>query len=230
MGTSANGHKCYSSVKDHPHACGDKYLLVTFTSAMRGSSPRVWGQVCGDTLSTVISEDHPHACGDKLKGCQAQAQHEGSSPRVWGQGICADSLFGRQGIIPTRVGTRPKPAVTDTLNGDHPHACGDKLFAKLVIAPLGGSSPRVWGQASDGVSFDNCNRIIPTRVGTSGFSDPLTSSGRDHPHACGDKYKSTLWRSFGLGSSPRVWGQAMRATVTTAQMRIIPTRVGTRVR
>ena len=29
---------------DHPHACGDKSVLVNFLLFMRGSSPRVWGQ------------------------------------------------------------------------------------------------------------------------------------------------------------------------------------------
>ena len=50
---------------------------------------------------------------------------------------------------------------------------------------------------------------------------------RDHPHAYGDKFSPSLVKTPVLGSSPRVWGQAMRAMVTTAPMRIIPTRMGT---
>ena len=34
---------------------------------------------------------------------------------------------------------------------------------------------------------------------------------------------------FGLGSSPRVWGQVILTTNATCDIRIIPTRVGTRI-
>ena len=71
--------------KDHPHACGDKYLALLVTLLFCGSSPRVWGQGffdgdkekknriiptrVGTSLRTwhgiVIGWDHPHACGDK---------------------------------------------------------------------------------------------------------------------------------------------------------------------
>ena len=32
-------------MKDHPHACGDKYIEFENGIKRRGSSPRVWGQV-----------------------------------------------------------------------------------------------------------------------------------------------------------------------------------------
>ena len=65
-----------------------------------------------------------------------------------------------------RVGTS-LPLASCVLNSeDHPHACGDKSKgAERALAKLG-SSPCVWGQALEGVSFDNCDRIIPMRVGT----------------------------------------------------------------
>ena len=73
------------SLRDHPHACGDKCFSSAMKIAARGSSPCVWGQVSllllllaldgiipmrvgtSDLLRLVlvISEDHPHACGDK---------------------------------------------------------------------------------------------------------------------------------------------------------------------
>ena len=55
----------------------------------------------------------------------------------------------------------------------------------------------------------------------------ISVSSKDHPHACGDKRTIPFVLFLMKGSSPRVWGQAMRATATTAPMRIIPTRVGT---
>ena len=51
---------------------------------------------------------------------------------------------------------------------------------------------------------------------------------RDHPHAYGDKKRITLCMALGLGSSPRVWGQALVKPLCCAGKRIIPTRMGTR--
>ena len=126
VGTSSKilFHEAFKT--DHPHACGDKNIFDIKYYADRGSSPRVWGQVCqacdivcrhgiiptrvGTRDRTqnisVILEDHPHACGDKWKRVQDSNYQIGSSPRVWGQ-VCnnADTRY-KQGIIPTRVGTR----------------------------------------------------------------------------------------------------------------------------
>mgnify|MGYP007049190347 CR=1 FL=1 len=105
VGTSANGYKCCSPVKDHPHACGDKYVQLLAKICAVGSSPRVWGQASfayifppfNGIIPTRVGtrlifnkienklEDHPHACGDKRKALRRQASRLGSSPRVWGQ-------------------------------------------------------------------------------------------------------------------------------------------------
>ena len=75
------------TVKDHPHACGDKLLNSGKMSQAQGSSPCVWGQeqciICCSTVYRIIPmrvgtstvtvllrtylRDHPHACGDKTK-------------------------------------------------------------------------------------------------------------------------------------------------------------------
>ena len=105
VGTS---NTCGNFVKirqDHPHACGDKTLGRTSDNYRKGSSPRVWGQVCHllfflhicriiptrvgtryMQLSLVtVTWDHPHACGDKLGLTISKGSLLGSSPRVWGQ-------------------------------------------------------------------------------------------------------------------------------------------------
>ena len=73
------------SVEDHPHACGDKFIVYTKIDNRVGSSPRVWGQDINGSdfkdssriiptrvgtsnllsVTSMISRDHPHACGDK---------------------------------------------------------------------------------------------------------------------------------------------------------------------
>ncbi len=71
-------------------------------------------------------------------------------------------------------------------------------------------------------------RIIPTRVGTSRPRPALLQGVGDHPHACGDKAILGVNLTALIGSSPRVWGQGRVNIQICTDIRIIPTRVGTR--
>ena len=51
---------------------------------------------------------------------------------------------------------------------------------------------------------------------------------RDHPHAYGDKGRSSSKTPCYLGSSPRVWGQVIINRLFPNVQGIIPTRMGTR--
>ena len=73
-------------------------------------------------------------------------------------------------------------------------------------------------------------RIIPTRVGTSLGQLSHIALYEDHPHACGDKTINRAERGKEKGSSPRVWGQVGDFMNDLIKSRIIPTRVGTRVK
>ena len=88
----------------------------------------------------------------------------------------------------------------------------------------------MWGQAAITPSAIALSRIIPTRVGTSVAQVLNASWNKDHPHACGDKFRVYTGVFWVWGSSPRVWGQANRLRTVFRFDRIIPTRVGTRVR
>ncbi len=112
---------------------------------------------------------------------------------------------------------------------DHPHAYGDKTVSVCASVRLSGSSPRVWGQDPTKSGSATITGIIPTRMGTSDLISPIPTRKGDHPHAYGDK--TTLSPSFAitLGSSPRVWGQAIKLLTLSDIAGIIPTRMGTRV-
>ena len=146
---------------------------------------------------------------------------------MWGQVLMSMPLIFRARIIPTRVGTRVITSGQEVISQDHPHACGDKVLASLLIVLSVGSSPRVWGQASRSFAILPIIGIIPTRVGTSAKKYSKSYSYRDHPHACGDKCFSSCPLGLSLGSSPRVWGQDNFALKDDQYLRIIPTRVGT---
>ena len=135
-------------MRDHPHACGDKFQKSLCFCRQGGSSPRVWGQdtptrvfVCNRGIiptrvgtrdkgqhGSTMSEDHPHACGDKMKGGNTMQEKRGSSPRVWGQAPRDQKAGFVLGIIPTRVGTRALSLRGNKGGEDHPHACGDKQY------------------------------------------------------------------------------------------------------
>ena len=125
VGTRLRKSAAFSRLKDHPHACGDKFACLYLFTVPIGSSPRVWGQVARNRCSSCVCRiiptrvgtsyyikhfdilpwDHPHACGDKTLGKATDTYHKGSSPRVWGQGIVARKIQFSARIIPTRVGT-----------------------------------------------------------------------------------------------------------------------------
>ena len=156
---------------------------------MRGSSPRVWGQVakllCDFGIMRIIPTrvgtrqqrhnsrhrrtDHPHACGDKIGGTASGYFNLGSSPRVWGQDELKNGEFSYMRIIPTRVGTRAGQEQVQHELRDHPHACGDKATYQDRHGDWHGSSPRVWGQDHRFRCYAVTYRIIPTRVGTSRY-------------------------------------------------------------
>ena len=167
---------------------------------------------------------------------------------MWGQEVGYIFAKDGNGIIPTRVGTRPTSIIRILSPWDHPHACGDKYIKFSIDFLLAGSSPRVWGQELPRIAGRGRTGIIPTRVGTSSLGLLLPFYNKDHPHACGDKDDHTGTAAVPLGSSPRVWGQAIGSVDGDVKLgssprvwgqvyqkydgnqpvRIIPTRVGTR--
>ena len=98
---------------------------------------------------------------------------------------------------------------------------------RYINANSKGSSPRVWGQVSFVHKAQRLYRIIPTRMGTRPPCIPRRKNPRDHPHAYGDKRVRNSDSFALLGSSPRVWGQAVPCSTELAAVRIIPTRMGT---
>ena len=125
VGTSLASLTEQHNIQDHPHACGDKACLKLSCDNIKGSSPRVWGQVrhglrinsrngiIPTRVGTSVlvrwqyeaTKDHPHACGDKGTTAEPSWSSIGSSPRVWGQDEKSLTAKAKRRIIPTRVGT-----------------------------------------------------------------------------------------------------------------------------
>ena len=153
--------------RDHPHACGDKPLILLFSRAYVRIIPTRVGTSSPNSPGSSCPQDHPHACGDKLLLSKPPSGMPGSSPRVWGQERYSQVTVLTNRIIPTRVGTSTQFLHNLNWARDHPHACGDKLSISSRICATLGSSPRVWGQGPQLSAARQAARIIPTRVGTS---------------------------------------------------------------
>ena len=91
--------------KDHPRACGEKFVQGTADDEKAGSPPRMRGKVlfyCQPCIHLGITPahagksvhkelprtwlwDHPRACGEKKRSCGAPWRRTGSPPRMRGK-------------------------------------------------------------------------------------------------------------------------------------------------
>ena len=118
---------------DHPHACGDKKSKRNFWKKCKGSSPRVWGQVCLNWKQEIALRIIPTRVGTSTLSLTVRRTMMGSSPRVWGQAFGSLTFSSSNRIIPTRVGTRNLYFFSMYRLKDHPHACGDKSVVNTAM-------------------------------------------------------------------------------------------------
>ena len=112
------------------------------------------------------------------------------------------------------------------LFADHPHACGENPLDVFESLQSRGPSPRVWGEPKYSALLVDLVRTIPTRVGRTGTTGSLPTSGADHPHACGENLDALQSHRRYVGPSPRVWGELTANDPAYQANRTIPTRVG----
>ena len=125
---------------------------------------------------------------------------------MWGTGFALPGRGLLLRFIPTCVGNGRISRRWPTCHSVHPHVCGERGHWKL--------EGKEWP------------RFIPTCVGNGG--PPTGHHGHDpvHPHVCGERGNSATATRSADGSSPRVWGTALRPSNTHATRRFIPTCVG----
>ena len=134
--------------------------------------------------------------------------------------------YGGARTIPTRVGRTAERVGGMDARADHPHAGGENNPPmKSIILSLG-PSPRGWGERAALGEIRQRHRTIPTRVGRTSLSHPLSYQSTDHPHAGGEN-SGGRGRGRGRdGPSPRGWGEPVSFAHDIACDRTIPTRVG----
>ena len=193
--------------RDHPRGCGDKQSIAHGYDFLKGSPPRMRGQVV-DTMHRILDPritpadagtsydidgsygaqwDHPRGCGDKMASSFSWLRWVGSPPRMRGQAGAGDFIPPCPGITPADAGTR---MVQDQFFGqhqDHPRGCGDKPTPQIGMVTAVGSPPRMRGQVHFLFRLDPLHRITPADAGTSPSPGSLRTIPGDHPRGCGDK-------------------------------------------
>ena len=170
---------------DHPRACGANYLGRPDGRRDYGSSPRVRGkrepldqqrvdgriiparagQTAGYSLAVWVESDHPRACGANFVVNPDLEHLYGSSPRVRGKRRVLTTGLHAARIIPARAGQTRYPPACNTVNTDHPRACGANPDKYKAQALQYGSSPRVRGKHGQRADRRHPQRIIPARAG-----------------------------------------------------------------
>jgi len=91
---------------------------------------------------------------------------------------------------------------------------------------LRGSSPRMWGTLGFEIRKSDGSRFIPTHVGNTASAGSETEMRSVHPHACGEHSGNMGLCCSWSGSSPRMWGTHIPASIARDSERFIPTHVG----
>ncbi len=169
----------------HPHVRGAHGDRGCGKPVARGPSPRAWG-----SLSTPRS-------------CQSGPR---SIPTCVGLTTMSQAGRGKPRSIPTCVGlTSGRPPVPGRFPV-HPHVRGAHLAVDVDGEIVIGPSPRAWGSHGRLSRIAGPRRSIPTCVGLTPPAASDRCGGPVHPHVRGAHQRTTRYRGFPQGPSPRAWG------------------------
>ena len=169
---------------------------------------------------------HPRICGEKAHAILAYHQILGSPPHMRGKALRRPNRDRIQRITTAHAGKSPKSRVPSHQYKDHPRICGEKLFRKCPIFPIGGSPPHMRGKASFDDSRSSMIRITPAHAGKRSNLCLCSSSIKDHPRTCGEKEQDDdgLWQI--TGSPPHMRGKVHDYTPSISFLRIPPAHAG----
>ena len=169
----------------YPHARGETLMRLCANSAVKGLSPRTWGNLRGRTrcglwrgsipthvgkpsgkVSQALSlKVYPHARGETRSHSGNSPVIQGLSPRTWGNRLPFQLTKAFSGSIPTHVGKPLLETVQRRRRWVYPHARGETLTGAFFRWPVLGLSPRTWGNLTDSGTKGQDHGSIPTHVG-----------------------------------------------------------------
>ena len=140
-------------------------------------------------LSLMMTKfrDHPRACGEKFVSLICFPASRGSPPRMRGEVVQKRRDSFVIGITPAHAGRRFLHFSPPAGWGDHPRACGEKIYTTITSSPVPGSPPRMRGEAGPKSAPAAPRRITPAHAGRRGRKTVFLQPYWDHPRACGEK-------------------------------------------
>ena len=230
--TAPNNSQLRSSTA-HPRACGENAPACCGLCHVVGSSPRVRGKRrsprrrpprgrliparAGKTDSTptrcCTTTAHPRACGENLSKASRLSTKTGSSPRVRGKHAMIEEDRHKWRLIPARAGKTLAAAHRVAAPVAHPRACGENTCAPRRSASVSGSSPRVRGKRYYCQGCPFVDGLIPARAGKTRCGRARHRHRWAHPRACGENDILAGDTRAATGSSPRVRGKLVGATL-----------------
>ena len=204
-GIRRNVGKCSAWCPVHPHIRGAYFSFAASLSRSTGSSPHTWGipgvpkrksrkvrfipTYVGHTMpppsTRTKSPVHPHIRGAYISSRAFALFRIGSSPHTWGILLSQVDGENRRRFIPTYVGHTPISNLDRPVTTVHPHIRGAYGEVFLRLNESHGSSPHTWGILFCLVWGMNRARFIPTYVGHTKRTSPVSLSATVHPHIRG---------------------------------------------
>ena len=150
----------------------------------------------------------------------------GSSPRLRGTRCRVTPPNPHTRFIPepaggTVMGETPKPRAPV-----HPRACGEHQWRAFGRNRDTGSSPRLRGTLSLGISAMLFFRFIPAPAGNTFFCRIIPGVCAVHPRACGEHFLTAFQLCCFFGSSPRLRGTHHVKDGEVTARRFIPAPAG----
>ena len=131
----------------------------------RGSSPRLRGTRAAPAPRPRSVAVHPRACGERPEDREEEAEFGGSSPRLRGTRRDRVSECLRERFIPAPAGNASSRSRRANQEPVHPRACGERGCGGVPRPRADGSSPRLRGTLSGGISLRLISRFIPAPAG-----------------------------------------------------------------
>ena len=232
--------------EDHPRGCGENSYTDVYSSASRGSPPRMRGKPrshmqqtaprritpadAGKTFvlfgSTARAWDHPRGCGENSPFAVATRFLTGSPPRMRGKPVTAVGLDGKARITPADAGKTEDWKSKYEKEQDHPRGCGENSAASVILPFLSGSPPRMRGKRLLENHAESEPGITPADAGKTRHGQTRRHDAGDHPRGCGENAHRGKRRYKRTGSPPRMRGKQDRCFSAGYDCGITPADAG----
>ena len=116
---------CPRCPRDHPRACGENFSSTSASRPRGGITPAHAGKTALSQVQGPASWDHPRACGENTFDILFSAPPAGSPPRMRGKRSRNIVRVALCGITPAHAGKTLCLEAVDSVEQDHPRACGE---------------------------------------------------------------------------------------------------------